>query len=118
MGRDRYESKKLDVLLLFQLSFVVIGLLMIIYIKGTESYNLLPLMLIILSITLIIMGLREYERNKRTYSLLLFILTLFISLFILYSTIMGLYLRSNSSLPTAPPWYVILQLYSLFSINN
>ena len=100
------KAKKFDVLLLFQLSFVIIGLLMSIYIGMTENYNLQPVMLIVLSIMLMIMGLRQY---KRTQSLLAFIIILCISLYIIYSAVMGIVLRSNSSLPTAPPWYVILQ---------
>ena len=81
------KEKKFDVLMLFQISLIILVLLIGIYIKGTENYNLLPLQHILLSIMLIIMALREY---KRTQKLLWFILIVCISLFILFSTVMAL----------------------------
>ena len=60
-------AKKFDFLLLFYFIFAVIVILIGIYGRITDNYNLLPLSLILLSILLFIMGLREY---KRTQSLL------------------------------------------------
>ncbi|OMC77802.1 DUF3953 domain-containing protein [Viridibacillus sp. FSL H8-0123] len=78
------EEKKFDILMLFQIIFAILVMLISIYSKVTENYNLLPLMLILLSITLLIMGLREY---KRTQSLLWGIFILCISLYILFSAV-------------------------------
>ena len=81
------EEKKFDILMLFQIIFVILVMLIGIYGKVTENYNLLPLMLILLSITLLIMGLREYKRTK---SLLWGIFLLCISLYILFSVVKGI----------------------------
>ena len=81
------KEKKFDILMLFQLIFTVLVMLIGIYAKGTDNYNLLPLMLILLSITLLIAGLREY---KRTRNLLWGIFILCSSLYILYSAIEGI----------------------------
>ncbi|WP_427138844.1 DUF3953 domain-containing protein [Psychrobacillus psychrodurans] len=81
------EEKKFDILMLFQIIFVIFVMLIGIYGKVTENYNLLPLMLILLSITLLIMGLREYKRTK---SLLWGIFLLCTSLYILFSVVEGI----------------------------
>ena len=81
------KEKKFDVLILFQISLLILGLLLGMYMKRKENYNLLPLQHILLSIMLFIMGLREYKRTQR---LLWFILIAFISLFILFSTVNGM----------------------------
>lgn len=81
------EEKKFDILMLFQIIFVILVMLIGIYGKVTENYNLLPLMLILLSITLLIMGLREYKRTK---SLLWGIFLLCTSLYILFSVFEGI----------------------------
>ena len=81
------EEKKFDILMLFQIIFAILVMLIGIYAKGTDNYNLLPLMLILLSITLLIAGLREY---KRTRNLLWGIFILCSSLYILYSAIEGI----------------------------
>ena len=76
------EEKKFDILMLFQIIFAILVMLIGIYGKVTENYNLLPLMLIFLSVMLLIMGLREYKRTK---NLLWGIFILCISLYILIS---------------------------------
>ena len=81
------EEKKFDILMLFQIIFVILVMLIGIYGKVTENYNLLPLMLILLSITLLVMGLREYKRTK---SLLWGIFLLCTSLYILFSVVEGI----------------------------
>jgi len=81
------EEKKFDILKLFQIIFVILVMLIGIYGKVTENYNLLPLMLILLSITLLVMGLREYKRTK---SLLWGIFLLCTSLYILFSVVEGI----------------------------
>ncbi|MCZ8532585.1 DUF3953 domain-containing protein [Psychrobacillus psychrodurans] len=81
------EEKKFDILMLYQIIFVILVMLIGIYGKVTENYNLLPLMLILLSITLLIMGLREYKRTK---SLLWGIFLLCTSLYILFSVVEGI----------------------------
>lgn len=73
--------------MLFQIIFVILVISIGIYGKVTENYNLLPLMLILLSVALLIMGLREY---KRTQSLLWGIFYLCISLLILFSVVEGI----------------------------
>ena len=81
------KEKKFDILMIFQLIFAVLVMLIGIYGKVTENYNLLPLMLILLSVTLLIMGLREYKRTK---SLLWGMLILCTSLYILFSAVEGI----------------------------
>ena len=76
------EEKKFDILMLFQIIFAVLVMLIGIYGKVTENYNLLPLMLILLSVMFLIIGLREYKRTK---SLLWGIFYLCVSLLILFS---------------------------------
>ncbi|MBM7666018.1 putative MAPEG superfamily protein [Solibacillus kalamii] len=81
------KEKNFDILMLFQLFFAVLAMSIGIYGKVTENYNLLPLMLILLSIMFLIIGLREYKRTK---SLLWGIIYLFISLFMIFSVIEGI----------------------------
>ncbi|WP_274310274.1 DUF3953 domain-containing protein [Solibacillus daqui] len=81
------EAKKFDILMLFQFLFAVLVILIGIYGKVTENYNLLPLMLILLSVTLFIMGLREY---KRTQNLLWGTICLCISLYIFFVAVEGI----------------------------
>lgn len=81
------EEKKFDILMLFQIIFAILVMLISIYSKVTENYNLLPLMLILLGITILIMGLREY---KRTQGLLWGIFILCTSLYILFSAVKAL----------------------------
>ena len=81
------EVKKFDILRLFQIVFAVLVMLIGIYSKATENYNLLPVMLILLSVMFLIIGLREYKRTK---SLLWGIVYLCISLFILFSVVEGI----------------------------
>lgn len=78
------EEKKFDILMLFQMIFAVLVMLIGIYGKVKENYNLLPFMLIILSVMFLIIGLREYKRTK---NLLWGIFYLCVSLFILFSVI-------------------------------
>jgi hypothetical protein len=73
--------------MLFQLIFSILVILIGYYSKVTENYNLLPLMLIILTIMFIIMGLREF---KRTQNLIWFILILCILIYILISVVTGI----------------------------
>jgi len=80
-------EKKFDILMLFQLIFAVLVMLIGIYGKVTENYNLLPLMLILLSVIFLIMGLREY---KRTQSLLWGIILLCFSFYILFVAVKGI----------------------------
>ena len=75
------EEKKFDILMLFQIIFAILVILISIYSKVTENNNLLPLMLILMSVLFIIIGLREY---KKTQSLLTGIFYLCTSLFILF----------------------------------
>ena len=93
------KAKK-DVLFMFQLSLVIVGLLMSIYIGMTENYNLQPLMHIILSILLMIIGFREYKRTQSLLGLLGFIAILCISLFILYSVVIGIMIRMQLNITT------------------
>jgi hypothetical membrane protein len=81
------EEKKFDTLLLFQMIFAILVMLIGIYGKVTENYNLLPLMLILMSVMFLIIGLREY---KRTQSLLWGIFYLCTSLFILFVAVKGI----------------------------
>ena len=81
------KEKKFDILMIFQLIFAVLVMLIGIYGKVTGNYNLLPLMLILLSVTLLIMGIREYKRTK---SLLWGIFILCTSLYILISAVEGI----------------------------
>lgn len=81
------KEKKFGILMLFQLIIAVLVMLIGIYVKVTENYNLLPLLLILLSVMFLIIGLREY---KRTNSLLWGIFFLGISLFILFSVVEGI----------------------------
>jgi hypothetical membrane protein len=87
VGGIKMKEKKFDILMIFQLIFAVLGMLVGIYSKVTENYNLLPLMLILLSVTLLIMGIREYKRTK---SLLWGIFILCTSLYILISAVEGI----------------------------
>ena len=75
------EEKKFDIPMLFQIIFAILVILISIYSKVTENNNLLPLMLIVMSVLFIIIGLREY---KKTQSLLRGIFYLCTSLFILF----------------------------------
>ena len=75
------EEKKFGILMLCQMIFAILVILIGIYGKVTENYNLLPLMLILMSVMFLIIGLREYKRTK---SLLWGIFYLCISLFILF----------------------------------
>ena len=84
VGGIKVKEKKIGILMLLQLIFALLVILMGIYGKVTENYNLLPLMLILLSVIILIAGLREYKRTK---SLLWGIVYLCISLFILISVI-------------------------------
>ena len=77
-------EKKFDILMLFQMIFAIIVLLIGIYGKVSENFNLLPLMFIFLSAMYIIIGLREYKRTK---SLLWGIFYFCISLIILFSLV-------------------------------
>ncbi|KOO51009.1 DUF3953 domain-containing protein [Viridibacillus arvi] len=79
-------AKKFDILMLFQIIFSILVMLISIYSKVTENYNLLPLMLILMSVMLLIIGLREY---KRTQSLLWGVFYLCTSLFILFVAFKG-----------------------------
>jgi len=81
------KEKSIGILMLFQLIFAVLVMLIGIYGKVTENYNLLSLMLILLSVMFLIIGLREYKRTK---SLLWGIVYLCISLFILISVVEGI----------------------------
>lgn len=81
------EEKQFDILLLFQVISAIVVMLIGIYAKITENYNLLPLMLMLLSIMFLIIGLREY---KRTQNLLWGIFYLCISLFILFTVVKGI----------------------------
>ena len=81
------EEKKFDILMLFQIIFAVLVMSIGIYGKVTENYDLLPLMLILLSVIILIMGLREYKKTK---SLLWGIFSLCVSLFILFSVVEGI----------------------------
>ena len=81
------KEKRFDILMIFQLIFAVLVMFVGIYSKVTENYNLLPLMLILLSVTLLIMGIREYKRTK---SLLWGIFILCTSLYILISAVEGI----------------------------
>lgn len=81
------EEKKIDILMLLQIIFAILVMLISIYSKVTENFSLLPLILILLSITLLIMGLREYKRTK---SLLWGIFILCTSLYILFSAVEGI----------------------------
>ncbi len=74
-------EKKFDILMLFQIIFAILVMLISIYSKVTENYNLLPLMLILMSVLFLTIGLREY---KKTQSLLWGIFYLCTSLFILF----------------------------------
>ena len=80
------EEKRFDILKLFQLIFALLVMLIGIYSKVTENYNLIPLMLIVMSVMFLIIGLREY---KKTQSLLWGISYLCISLFILFVAVKG-----------------------------
>ena len=87
VGGIKMKEKKIGILMVFQLIFAVLVMLIGIYGKVTENYNLLPLMLILLSVMFLIIGLREYKRTK---SLLWGIVYLCISLFILISVVEGI----------------------------
>ena len=81
------KEKRIGILKLFQLIFAVLVMIIGVYGKVTENYNILPLMLILLSVMFILIGLQEYKRTK---SLLWGIVYLCISLFILASVVEGI----------------------------
>ena len=87
VGGIKVKEKKIRILMVLQLTFALLVILIGIYGKVTENYDLLPLMLILLSVIILIMGLREYKKTK---SLLWGIVYLCISLFILISVIEGI----------------------------
>jgi ABC-type Mn2+/Zn2+ transport system permease subunit len=61
------EEKKFDTLMLFQMIFATLVMLIGIYIKVTVNDNLLPLMLILMSVMFLIIGLREYKKIRIYY---------------------------------------------------
>ena len=63
------KEKKFDVLILFQISLLILGLLLGMYMKRTENYNLLPLQHILLSIMLFIMGYVSISELRGYYGL-------------------------------------------------
>jgi len=81
------KIKRFDLLMVLQLFSAMFVLAMGIYVRITESYELLPLMLIFLSGMLILMGLREYKKSK---NLLWAILIFCIACFILFSALQGM----------------------------
>ncbi|MFJ7737676.1 DUF3953 domain-containing protein [Lysinibacillus sp. NPDC097287] len=80
-------EKKLDILVFFQIFFAISVILIGVYGKVTENFNLQPLLLILMGAMLLIIGLREY---KRTNSLLRGLIYLSISLFILFVAVKAL----------------------------
>ena len=78
------KEKKFDILMLFQLIFASLVLFLSIYSKVTQNYNSIPLLLILMSIMILIMGIREYKRKQ---SLFWGIFYLCISLFILFAAL-------------------------------
>ena len=81
------EEKKFDTLMLFQMIFATLVMLIGIYIKVTVNDNLLPLMLILMSVMFLIIGLREYKKNQ---SLLWGIFYLCTSLLLLFVAVEGI----------------------------
>ena len=62
----KMKIKKFDLLMALQLLFAMLVVVMGIYGNITENYDLLPLMLIFLSGLLMLMGLREYKKSKKS----------------------------------------------------
>jgi len=88
IGRNlQMKIKKFDLLMALQLFSAMFGLAMGIYMRITENYELLPLMLIFLSGMLILMGLREYRKSKNLFWP---IFTFCIACFILFSALQGM----------------------------
>lgn len=81
------KINRFDLLMVIQLFSAMFVLAMGIYVRITESYELLPLMLIFLSGMLILMGLREYRKSK---NLLWAIFIFCIACFILFSALQGM----------------------------
>lgn len=82
------KDNKVNILLLLQLVLATLVLLFGIYGKVTETFDLLPIMLICLSAMILIIGIREY---KRTHSRWWGSIYLCISLFILFSAVQGMH---------------------------
>lgn len=81
------KEKKFDILMFFQIIFVIPVVLISIYSLVTENFNLQPVSFILMSALFLTIALREY---KKTQSLLWSIFYLCISLFSLYVAIEGI----------------------------
>lgn len=78
------KEKKVDSLMVLQLFFAILVLLIGIYSKVTENNNVVPIMLLLLSVMFLIVGFREYRKTKnKVWSIFIWC----IALFILYSTV-------------------------------
>ena len=76
------EEKKFTILMLFQIIFAFLVIIISIYSKVTENYNLLPLMLILMSVMFLIIGLREYKRTQSLWRGIFYLCTSLIILFV------------------------------------
>jgi uncharacterized membrane protein YidH (DUF202 family) len=82
------EEKRFDILMLFQMIFVILAIAIGIYCMITESNQLIPFLLIFMGLINLVLGLREY---KRTHSLIGGIFYLCSTLFILFVAIKVFY---------------------------
>ena len=58
------KEKKYDVLMLLQMIFALLVISIGLYCRITENYSLLPLILLLMSVMLCIMGIREYKKTR------------------------------------------------------
>lgn len=58
------SKKKYDVLILLQLIFALLVILIGLYCRITENYSLLPLIILLLSVLVLIRGIREYKKTR------------------------------------------------------
>ncbi len=61
------KEKKFDILLLLHLMFGLLVLGISIYVNVTESYQLFPLLFVLMGVMFLIIGLREYKRTKNLW---------------------------------------------------
>lgn len=78
------EDKKINILMLFQIIFVILFMITSVYGVVTENHQLIPFLLIFMGLITLISGFREY---KRTRSLIGGIFYLCSALFILFVAI-------------------------------
>lgn len=78
------DGKKNNILLLFQMIFVIFVIGICIYYIFTENNMLIPFVLIFMSLINFLLGIREYKKNRNLTS---FVFYLCSALFILFVAI-------------------------------